>query len=236
MPPHQSDNDASSSAFSRSTHARPRCSIRHGSFRRDHAPAVRWQRQQRRRNLTRSRWILRRHAGRPAACRQIVTRASQPRSPPAGWIDDPCSTTIHNRRLLCPRIRTDRTSRAMDRYDAPLAQPLPAPDAPAPLQMLCPNASPFHAPYNPQRRGIEHLFDAETKKGRIQASECLYPAPGFSTADGQPMQLSCGPHRAPADPASALPAMAPASPAAAAADPSRSPPRLHRSQAQHTPA
>ena len=48
---------------------------------------------------------------------------------------------------------------------------------------------------------IEHLFDARDKKrGWIPALTCLYPAPGLSTADGQPMQLVLRPTSRPGGP------------------------------------
>ena len=52
-----------------------------------------------------------------------------------------------------------------------------APDAPAPLQMLCPNAMPFHAPCSRLPPGLEHLFGAGIKKGAgyQHSRACIQP-------------------------------------------------------------
>ncbi len=64
-----------------------------------------------------------------------------------------------------------------DTCSAPPGARALAPDAPAPLQMQYPNATPFHAPCNRQPPGLEHLFDARIKKGAgyQHSRACIQP-------------------------------------------------------------
>ena len=141
---------------------------------------------------------------RPPGDRRLLrghaARASPPESPPPRLIGDhpprhawrcrKCSTCCANRAYSASRSRSRSAVNAppvpgLERVEQNLRTVLnrrqlarqPAPDAPAPLQLISPNATPFHAPCNRRQRKIEHLFGAGTKKGAgyQHSRACIQP-------------------------------------------------------------